>query len=80
MDLQEGSSKELNLPENFPYGWHSSAKRRDEEKEDDYDKSRNPFQLNDSTSNTHVFVSTAFTRIGFEHTNEYGMTMKELVQ
>jgi hypothetical protein len=71
----EGCCQDLQLPKNFPDGWQqtkSSSTKRDD------CLSEIPLELNLSTSKIQRSVSKAFSRIGFNHVEEYTITLKEM--
>jgi RAP domain len=77
MDL-EGSSDGLALPDKFPDGWQQSSSSRNVHDGDILlEKS---FELNLSTSRIQRSVSTALTRVGFNHVEEHTITMKEMAE
>lgn len=66
----EWPDNDLNLPENFPDGWDAV---------DDNPAESMVSMLSLSTSRIQSDVSSAFSRVGFHHTEEHVITMDELV-
>lgn len=74
MDL-EGKSEGLVLPDNFPDGWQQSSSS----KKDDH-MTETIIELNLSTSKIQRDVSSAFSRIGFDHVDEHVINMEEMAR
>lgn len=71
MDLA-GTSQGLVLPPDFPDGWQQSSSRQDD------NFAETTIELSLSTSNIQRAVSSAFSRIDFNHVDEYVITMEQL--
>jgi RAP domain len=74
----EGSSVDLSLPEGFPDGWQQLSPLRNEN--DGNILIEKSFELNLSTSKIQRSVSSALSRLSFDHVEEHTITMKEMAE